>query len=254
MANFTQNPFSRVGEQFYNGLDYVINNIPGSPNFDNLNTVTIDYLSTLLGGGGGSINPILGDIVYSILPNTVNDYTNLLISQNANLSQQQQAIAISVLDGINKNTIDTLPDFFDSVDAEIAKTEINITDKTALYIATAIGKSSSKYWENAAASPGNWATYLNGNSAINYANIPFYVTASFVGALSGFSQGQMPNMGGATVLNDVGRTLGSPTSLVSSIGLTAGKVIFKWSLKPNIEIPAIFIDDTLPLPISSELK
>jgi len=78
---------------------------------------------------------------------------------------------------------------------------------------------------------------VNSNAAINYANIPEWVALSFTSALSGYSQGQAvaTTIGGNGVFNDAGRFLGSALSLQTAIGLTAGKIIFKWAQKPVVD-------------------
>jgi hypothetical protein len=177
----------------------------------------------------------LGDIIYSVVPNSVNDYVNLNIANNLMMSPAQVTFVDFILKGIHSNTIDSLASFFDNVDEQIAQSEcIPTIDKTALYASSAIARASYDYWLGVINTVGHagWTGFLSSNDAINYANLPFWVSTSFVSALSGFAQGQSVNMGVAEILNTLGRTLGLPLALGAAIGVTTGKIIFKWAQKP----------------------
>jgi len=48
------------------------------------------------------------------------------------------------------------------------------------------------------------------------------------GALNGFAQIQQMDMQVATTLNSLGRSIAPITALVAAIGLSSGKIFFKW--------------------------
>ncbi len=96
-----------------------------------------------------------------------------------------------------------------------------------LLIATSVGAWACDYWTAAVfAASNNWYTkgYLNAIQYVNYVNIPSWVVASMIGALS--SANKAKNYG----LIDPPRIIGVDTvsALTASIGVAAGKVIYKW--------------------------
>lgn len=241
MAIFYVNPFERLYPQFSSGLDYVIANYPGSgsPDINNLNNVVVTYIQSLLipaTSPPATLTPFVADLVNSIILNSVNDYINTQIDQNLGMSSAQMDLIYSIYDGIKSNTIESLDQYFDGVDELITTTEcISTVDKTPVYMASIIARSSYDYWITTVATPGSWSAFINSNAAINYANIPNWVALSFVSALSGYSQFQKASVSfiGTGISNDGGRFIGSPLSLGASLGVTAGKVIFQWAQRPS---------------------
>ena len=225
MPAFYVNSFERLYPQFTDGLNYVIANYPGSgsPDINNLNNVVIGYIQTLQDPDTippATLNPLVADLVASILYNSVNEYVNNQVGQNLTINSAQMALIDSIHDGILNNSIESLDDYFDSVDELISSCDsISSIDKSQIYMASIIARSSYDYWIGVVGTPGGWSTYINSNAAINYANVPKWVALSFTSALSGFSQGQKASaaIGGNGVFNDAGRFLGSPLSLLAAI-------------------------------------
>lgn len=123
----------------------------------------------------------------------------------------------------------------DNADKEIAESGLSAVDQTPLFVAVEIGKKSYEYWLSAiydAKSP--WIELLNKNTAINVANLPFLVTTSMEGALSGFAQIQQLDMNVATSLNSMGRSIATMTAMLAAVGLSSGKIFFKWVQKISI--------------------
>lgn len=236
MATISHNPFKIVGQQYADGLNYIITNLPVDPTFEQLNDTTIAYISELLSGEEEEpeMSPVIKATVDSILPNTVNDYINKQILDNLNLSLSQKNLIVNIYDGLFCNPISSLDDYFISVDQMITESNINTLDKTVIFLAASIAKSSLTYWKEVVENnnPAGWSTYLNSNQAVNYANIPFYIASAYVGALSGFSQAQTPNIGFANVINDAGRIIAVPVAIAGALGLNSGLIIFNWAKKP----------------------
>lgn len=233
------NPFSKISTQYSNGLEYLINNLPATPSFDDLNNTTIAYIQTLLDPTTippDSLNLPMNDALASVIPNSVNDYNNQIIPQNLMMSAGQAEFVASVLQGIRQNSIESLGAFFDEVDNEISQSNMLTINKTSLYMASGIARASYTYWMGVLSTSGHegWTDHLSGSEAINYSNVQIWVSASFLAALSGYAQGQTLAVGGAEVLNVAGRTIGIPLALGAALGVTAGKVIFKWVQKPSI--------------------
>lgn len=239
MAVKYYNPYSDVGTQFTDGLNYIIANYPGTgaADFGNFNTIVVGYIQTLLDPTTippATLPPLFADLTLAVLPNSVNEYINTQVGLNLSTNTVQTALINSIYDGILSNSIESLGDYFDSVDELITSADyISTVDKTPLYIATVIAAASYNFWITVVAAPGGWATYLNANTAINYANIPKWVAISFTSALSGYSQILGASVSGV-LTNDRGRFLASPMSIGAAMGVTAGKIIFNWAQRPLV--------------------
>lgn len=69
------------------------------------------------------------------------------------------------------------------------------------------------------------------------------------GALSGFAQIQQMDMSVASALNSLGRPVATIVAMIAAVGLSAGKIFFKWvkrislaNLTLNKEIISVFDD------------
>ncbi len=223
------NPYKEGEQLFTDGLDYIIANIPGSPTYSALSDTIIDYFNSL------PSPPTEGmPLIITGMANSVNDYVNSKIAQNLNFGGAEASMVDAVLCGIKEQSIDSMGDFLAACMEQLTTSDINTISKTSIYAAIGLAQVNDAYWKNIVTTPGGWATYLNSNAAINYANIPFWNTACVVGTFSGFAQIQAPNMGEANVWNTDGRKFASVVSLGSALVLTAGKVIFKWAQRPVV--------------------
>ncbi len=223
------NPYKEGVSLFTDGLDYIIANIPGSPTYSDLSDTIIDYFNSLPDPPTDGIT-----LIETGMANSVNDYVNSKIAQNQNFGGAEWAMVDAVLCGIKEQSIDSTGDFLDACMEQLTQSDINTISKTSIYAAIGLAKASDAYWKAIVTTPGGWATYINSNAAINYANIPFWTTATFAGTFSGFAQVQAPNMGEANVWNTDGRKFASVIALGSALVLTAGKVIFKWAQRPVV--------------------
>jgi hypothetical protein len=89
--------------------------------------------------------------------------------------------------GINYNTYDSLDNFFDGFDEQIASCKANNAEKAAIYIASAVARASNDYWNNILSNgpsspvPGTWTQYLNSSYwPVNYNNLSAWVGASYL--------------------------------------------------------------------------
>ena len=230
MAIPTYNPYKASNTTFTDGLDYIISNLLESPTFDDLNDTIVAYFNSLPDPPGDLIGymPISNS-------NTVNDYINSKIAQNLNFNGGEAALVDAVLCGIKEGSIESMGDFLEAAIQQVAEVEgVNTISKTALYGAAGFAQDSNAYWQNVVTTPGGWATYINSNAAINYANIPHWVEATYVGTFSGFAQIQAPSMGEANAFNFQGRSGAGQIAISTALALTAGKVIFKWAKRPVV--------------------
>lgn len=239
MASRTYNPFQNLGIQYVNGLDYIINNLPTpleDTTFEILNQTLIEYLQSILSDSEepDPVPPIIDNVVYSVLPNITNSYQNSNLFNESFYNPAQLRIVSSVFNTIKNNSIESIGSLLIDVNNEIAQSGLSAIDQAPLFVAIEIGRKSSEYWNTIVTTPPpatNWTTFLNSNPAINTANIPYWVTASIEASLSGYAQIQQLDMSAATALNSVGRAVGGTSAMLAAIGLSAGKVIFKWGKK-----------------------
>src|SRR5437868_6298296 len=90
------NPYSELPQKTADALDFIITNLPASPNFNQLNEV---LLTALFGGPGG---PLDGDVLpvflHSVLPLAYNGYINEVSSADSEYVPRQ----FSYLNRLNK--------------------------------------------------------------------------------------------------------------------------------------------------------
>lgn len=253
MSTPSYNPYAKYGPLFKNGLDYIIQYANPDLTIDDLNNLVLWYvLSTdpgytgpiYSGGGSGIPAPPLGDtgldnLINAITPNVANDYMNRKITWNSTGNVDQKRIISLIMKGINCNTVDSLNAFFDNVDQNIGILNNANSTKISLYLASAISRGSYTYWAQLldGAAVSGWDNYIyssynvttnRGNWAANYNNIPSFTTASLLGALSGYSQLNFPANPYPDAFYNIGISAGIFGSLIGSLALTAGKIIFKW--------------------------
>lgn len=140
----------------------------------------------------------------------------------------------SIYASIKGNDVEGMLSVLNDANREIAESGLSAVDQTPLFVAVEIGKRSYEYWLNAiydTKSP--WIDLLNKNTANNVANLPFLITTSMEGALSGFAQIQQLDMNVATSLNSLGRSIATMSAMIAAVGLSSGKMFFKWVKKIN---------------------
>lgn len=257
MAVISYNPYKSVGPLFKGGLDYIIQNSNPDITIEDLTNLALWYIVSLYpqfaegppqpiysGGGSGVPVPNLSAqtaaTFESIIPNVANDYMNLKITRNSTGNSYQANMAGQIMRGIKYNTADSYENFFNNVDENIATCGSNNLVKGSLYIASAIARSSAQYWNTllAAGDATGWDSYIysqsnmmtgRSNWAANYNNMPFWMTASLLGSLSGYAQVQFPGSTRPGYLNDSIINAAIAGALIGSLGLTSGKIMFKWS-------------------------
>lgn len=244
MENKTYNPFPNIGKQYADGLDFVIANLPTTPSgevtFQGLNDTVVDYLESLFDSSfdpGPSLPPVLDNLVYSILPNAANSYQNSNLSNESFYNKTQVLLVNAILNAVKNNSVENIYGVLNDADNAIAQSGLSAVDQAPLFVTVEIGRKSFEYWQNVILAPPpttNWTMFLNSNLAINTANLPFWVATGMEGALSGYAQIQQLDMSIATSLNSLGRAVGGTVAMVAAVGVSAGKVIFKWNKSPKV--------------------
>ncbi|MBW6483317.1 MAG: hypothetical protein K0B10_09665 [Vicingaceae bacterium] len=229
------NPYTNIGNQFKEGLDYVIANIGSPAVYENLEKVMRDYFKTIFDFETNPpyYTPIIDNLVLSILPNTANSYQNSNLRNDSFYNQEQIAIINSIYDAIKVNDIEGIEAVLDDANQEIAQSGLSNVDQTPLFVAVEIGKISYLYWKSAVYEGSSWSEYLSDQVPVNVANIPFWVIASMEGALIGFAQVQQLDMGVANYQNFAGRSIATMSAMLAAVGLSSGKMFFKWIKKAN---------------------
>lgn len=237
MSYKVYNPYQNLGKQFTEGMDYVIQNMPkpySDATFEQLNQTLAKYFQTIFKTDSDAA-PIINNVVLSILPNTANSYQNSNLRNESFYNQEQVMLITSIYGAIKGNDVEGILSVLNDANEEIAESGLSAVDQTPLFVAVEMGKRSYEYWLNAiydTKSP--WVDLLNKNTAINVANLPFLVTTSMEGALSGFAQIQQLDMNVATSMNSLGRSVATMTAMLAAVGLSSGKMFFKWVKKMNV--------------------
>lgn len=96
-----------------------------------------------------------------------------------------------------------------------------------LLLGAVVAKTIYEYWRETIVKPGKWTPFFQREIAINYANIPFWTVACIEGAFIGASASDRGLIAPTT---DIVSTE-IVSSLIGSLAIGAGKVIFKWTPK-----------------------
>lgn len=226
MAIPTYNPFSYLDDSLADGFDYMIANLPGTPSFQDIIDTTIAYLQSF----PEPPSPELLNVFTQIASVNANNYINSKIAETLDFDNASFALVDSVLSGIKENTIDSLTEFLSNTDEQIATScsYQNSVSSSSLYTASALAKSSNAYWQVKALTPGSWSTYLSGNAAIDYSNIPHWVTASYVASLGGYAQ--IITSGNTNLILNTTAKLGDAPNcaMANALAITTAKIILKW--------------------------
>ena len=152
--------------------------------------------------------------------------------RNGNISsthfnlEQIQFIA-QLLDSIKNIPVQSIGDLIADIEDNISKSGLSSMQQAPLLMATMVGAKAYTYWIGIVQTPVTpWPPYINANTAINYANIPYWVSAAMEGALLGYCE--------FTALDPEripGRQILCMLACAASIG--AGKVIF--NLLPRVQ-------------------
>ena len=225
-----QNPYHTLGPQLKTALDYIINNMPLSPSFDNLNNTLFDALF-----GNNPPSDSLA-IVYakSVLPMVYNGYVTTPLTPSLNKegesagrgwSENQQLVINELFSSLRTTPTESIPQLLIATDEKIATSGLSFAEQTPLFVATALGKAVYEYWLLNIPQPSTWAAYMvnpaitqQAMDAMNYNNVSSWVSAAMQGALLGWGSIHLPK------IDFVDMTAAN----MGAIGMAAGKVVFKW--------------------------
>ena len=222
-----QFPYPTLMDDFSAGMDYIIANMPhnGSggvstdPDFDDLNRALVNFLKLKF----SYATDVLNDVeLYSYLPFAVNAY---LVNDLEGVSPNLYPIVRQLLKNLFRVPPLQIEDLITNVALNFQKLNLSFHDQVQFFL-VATGAANFEYFVNQINLGSNspWYNFLDNNSAVNIANLPYWVSATMQAALY-FSfkgdyvtnQNQPPKISGPAYVN----------ALAASLGVAAGKVIFK---------------------------
>lgn len=221
------NPYKPVATLYKNGLDYIITCMTTSSSSSSCDCDCSDVTVEKL------INCVCA-YLFSIKDIDPNDPDNLLYVTNIRVTVanavngylDKGSAAIGTLRGLETVPVKDINAYFDRLDQSVGDSSIIKGSKSNQQLVLSIGRASYEYWTLKISdkfSP--WAVYLDGNVAIDTANIPYWVSAAMFGSQFNFWQDN------ATDSEAVTSAL--YTALGGALVVGAGKVIFGWVPKED---------------------
>jgi hypothetical protein len=175
------NPYPLIGSQHNAGLDDLIADAPAT--IAEMVDSIYDYVQNLYYPTPSAETQ---NEIKAVIYKALNGYENQLIRASANstvFNKSQQVFIEMMLGGIHQVPVDSIHAFLADVEDNITKSNLSVQEQIPLLLAALTGRYDYEYWINIVESPGDWASYLNANQDINYAEVPYWVAAAMEGAL-----------------------------------------------------------------------
>lgn len=229
MSQATVNPYEIIGTQYAAGLAAIIAALPVSPTIDDLVTAVYNYVQPIYYpvSMGVTVPLQVQTEIKSVANHAINSYINSLVPSGSAMFVPSQFPFIGALIGsvVSKCLPINLTNWIGDVEDNITKTDLTVDEQRPILMATAIGEAAYTYWrtETLAGGGSAWASYfiLNNN---DYNSIPYWVEASMNGGLCGYGA----NYQGLVEPNTDRFSTTMISSLIGSLTIAAGKVIFGW--------------------------
>jgi len=146
----------------------------------------------------------------------------------------QQMIFVDMLLGettTDNTPINSLGTWLTDIEDNVVSSNLSTDQLTPLLLGIESGKNIYEYWLKKVNDPGDWKKFFQPELSQNYINIPYWLTSCIEGALVGAS---CSDRGLIAPTTDI-VTVEIVSSLIGSLTLGAGKVIFKWvpRIQPN---------------------
>jgi len=199
-------------------------------------------------GDDGFLAGLLGS---PVVPNAVNAYRDNNLPNELYYNETQRMLVASILMAIKNSPPESIDELLSDAEDKVSEAGLSSTEQAPLFMAIALGKGSYAYWRSvigecnppppdssssSSSSLAKWQPYLDCNRAINYANLPFWVCATMEGAMLGYAQVNSFNFRIPGVLTALGVTGGTLSAGIASIGVSAGKVIYKWVPRMRVDL------------------
>jgi len=221
-----------------------------STSLDSMNTaIANNLIGTFFSNAASATNPLANDTLLlipseliSVIVESENSYMNNQMSVSNVFNAKQAEFINDLLSGIKAVPVSsignaTIPStgtntytgYISNILDRVAQSGLSKDEKSPLYMTLMIAESAFQYWNNIVITPaGPFTAYFDGfgastqfASAVNYANIPFWVEAAIEGCLLGYCNYSIMD-GPKTQGNSMIAMMGSAAAI------NAGKVIFKW--------------------------
>lgn len=222
------NPYKPVATLYKNGLDYIITCMTTSSSSSSCDCdcsdVTVDKLIQCV----CSYLFLIRDID-PLDPSNLEAVINIrvAVTNAVNGYLDKGNMALGNLSGLESVPVKNIGAYFDRLDQSIGDSQIIRSEKNNQQLVLSIGRASYEYWRSqiggAVVSP--WKIYFDGNTAIDTASIPYWVSAAMFGSQYNFWQDN------ASDSEAVASTFYG--SLGGALVVGAGKVIFGWVAKTN---------------------
>ena len=251
------NPFSRLGIQHQDGLNYVIQALVGSSSssssssgggsssvtIDQIVDATVDYINTVSGTGGGALpmpiqptglNPVSNLELSIIIQDAMNGYINAKAGGGLNYGGRQEFFIFQLLEGIHSTPTFGIRKYIEAIEANIVASGMSSQDQNQLLMATAIGKADNDYWANIFRDDDSpvamqWEQLIDNINFPDASLVAFIIAASMESTL--FAEKHSSN---STVLQ-VASTNGANAiaALAASIGVVTGAIAEQWIQLPG---------------------
>lgn len=233
MSKQTINPYPLLGKYTTDGLDDFIKTISGTPTFDDFNNFITLYILKTFEFDKQKLTEIE---INSIVPFAVNDYINGRIES---YSIEQAVFIDTLLITIVKTQPLEIPNFISDIEDNISKSNLPFKEQLPLFFATQVGTTLFNYWlkQITDGKTSLWFRFLNTNSAVDIANLPYWISSAMQATLFFTYKGDY-----STNMKEGVKIAGPDfvTALTATIGLAAGKVIYRWT--PRINIPQLTLN------------
>lgn len=264
MSVKTFNPYFHLEKFFSKGMNSIIDNLPPPPPTPTTETffnAIVEGISSMFDNEDEDNNGLVEIIASPIIPNAVNAYRDNNLPNELYYNEMQRMLVASILMAIKNSPPESIEELLNDAEDKVSEAGLSSSEQAPLFMAIALGKASYAYWRSvigecnpppgppvppgfsssSSSSLAKWLPYLDCNRAINYANLPFWVCATMESAMLGYSQVNSFNFRIPGVLNALGVTGGTLTAAFASLGVSAGKVIYKWvpRVKINVDIPSV---------------
>jgi hypothetical protein len=127
--------------------------------------------------------------------------------------------------------INSLGTWLTDIEDNVVSSNLSTDQLTPLLLGIESGKNIYEYWLKKVNDPCDWKKFFQPELSQNYINIPYWLTSCIEGALVGAS---CSDRGLIAPTTDI-VTVEIVSSLIGSLTLGAGKVIFRWvpRIQPN---------------------
>lgn len=223
MSTPTFNPYSPIGEQLSKGLDFIAQKLKADSTIDEFAQAIYDYIQPLY---YPTANKQVEIEIKSVVYNIINAYNNKALGTTIPYNEQQMNFIFMMLGEITNDRIpiNAIKMWLLDIENNISKSGLNLEEQTPLLLSIEAGKSIYDYWVSKTETPGDWSNFFQTPKALNYINIPFWLTACINGTLIGANTSQNGLVAPSTDITSTNII----SSLIGALSIGAGKVVFKW--------------------------